>query len=255
LFREPAAMSSAIDDVAALCANTLRTSTLLLRGVPAAAGWLLGWLSAEFAPHVLTGHALSALPTPLERKAAGLPAPLEAKLREASQGLTALGTSLEAKANATAEDAQTDAFLRDVNAKLASFNVELSSKGSVAREPRRFANAAAAIQRAVTGTALSVRGVNFAPCLVSASIRGASVGATAVVRYGLWGERGEILDLGWWRWREQQTIFNFTAGDNSKYRKKKSKNEIKTTQKNRTWPAGSSPSTRRPRRSRCRAPT
>lgn len=65
-------MSGAIDDVAALCANTLRTGTLLLRGAPAAAGWLLGWLSAEFAPHVLTGHALSALPSPLERKAAEL---------------------------------------------------------------------------------------------------------------------------------------------------------------------------------------
>ena len=33
---------------------------------------LLGWLSAEFAPHVLTGHALSAFPTPLARLATDL---------------------------------------------------------------------------------------------------------------------------------------------------------------------------------------
>lgn len=65
-------MSSAIDEVTALCTHTLRTCSLLLRGTPAAAGWVLGWLSAEFAPHVLTGHALSALPSPLERAAAGL---------------------------------------------------------------------------------------------------------------------------------------------------------------------------------------
>ena len=65
-------MSSALDEVAALCAHTLRTSSLLLRGTPAAAGWVLGWMAAEFAPHVLTGHALSALPSPLERAAAGL---------------------------------------------------------------------------------------------------------------------------------------------------------------------------------------
>ena len=70
--REPTAMSSALDEVAALCAHTLRTGSLLLRGTPAAAGWVLGWMAAEFAPHVLTGHALSALPSPLERAAAGL---------------------------------------------------------------------------------------------------------------------------------------------------------------------------------------
>ena len=65
-------MSSPIDEVAALCARTYRTSSLVLRGTPAAAGWLLGWLSAEFAPHVLTGHALSAVPSPLARLATGL---------------------------------------------------------------------------------------------------------------------------------------------------------------------------------------
>lgn len=65
-------MSSPIEEVAALCARSYRTGSLLLRGTPAAAGWMLGWLSAEFAPHVLTGHALSALPTPLTRLATGL---------------------------------------------------------------------------------------------------------------------------------------------------------------------------------------
>lgn len=44
----------------------------MLRGSPAAAGWLLGWLAAEFAPQVLTGHALTAVPSPLERLACGL---------------------------------------------------------------------------------------------------------------------------------------------------------------------------------------
>ena len=65
-------MSSVIDEVTAVCAHSLRTGSLVLRGTPAAAGWLLGWLAAEFAPHVLTGHALSALPAPIERLAAGL---------------------------------------------------------------------------------------------------------------------------------------------------------------------------------------
>lgn len=58
-------MSNAIDDVAGLCARTFQTGSLLVRGTPALAGWWLGWLSAEFAPHVLTGHALSAIPSPL----------------------------------------------------------------------------------------------------------------------------------------------------------------------------------------------
>lgn len=80
-------MSSAIDVVSARCTRALHTGSLVLRGSPAAAGWVLGWLAAEFAPHVVTGHALSALP-PLERAACGLAAGragavLEAALREA----------------------------------------------------------------------------------------------------------------------------------------------------------------------------
>lgn len=58
-------MSSAIDDVAAACSRTFHTGSMLLRGTPAFAAWYLGWLAAEFAPHVLTGHALSAIPSPL----------------------------------------------------------------------------------------------------------------------------------------------------------------------------------------------
>jgi len=64
-------MSSPIEQVTARCAQAFHTGSLLLRGSPAAAGWVLGWLSAEFAPHVLTGHALSAVPSPLEKIAAG----------------------------------------------------------------------------------------------------------------------------------------------------------------------------------------
>jgi acetyl esterase/lipase len=41
-----------------------RTGSLLLRGSPTIAGFLAGWLSAEFPPHVVTGHALSGV-TPL----------------------------------------------------------------------------------------------------------------------------------------------------------------------------------------------
>ena len=58
-------MSSAIDQIVA-------RASLLVRGTPAAAGWVLGWLSAEFAPHVITGHALAALPSPLEKLASNL---------------------------------------------------------------------------------------------------------------------------------------------------------------------------------------
>lgn len=66
-------MNSPIDDVAALCSRAFHTGTLLLRGSPAAAGWLLGWLSAEFAPHVVTGHALALLgAAPLDRIAHAL---------------------------------------------------------------------------------------------------------------------------------------------------------------------------------------
>jgi acetyl esterase/lipase len=41
-----------------------RTGSLLLRGSPTVAGFLAGWLTAEFPPHVVTGHALSGV-TPL----------------------------------------------------------------------------------------------------------------------------------------------------------------------------------------------
>ena len=58
-------MASGIDEVAAVCSRTLDTGSMLLRGAPAFAAWYLGWLSKEFAPHVLTGHALSAIPSPL----------------------------------------------------------------------------------------------------------------------------------------------------------------------------------------------
>ncbi|MGY4712864.1 alpha/beta hydrolase fold domain-containing protein [Mycolicibacterium sp. CBM1] len=67
-------MGSPIEQVTARCTRAYHTGSLLLRGSPAAAGWLLGWLSAEFAPHVLTGHALSAVPSPLEKVAASLAA-------------------------------------------------------------------------------------------------------------------------------------------------------------------------------------
>ena len=72
-------MSSVIDEVTGLCsrsfqtgARAYQTGSLLLHGSPAAAGWLLGWLASEFGPHVLTGHALSAVPSPLRRMARGL---------------------------------------------------------------------------------------------------------------------------------------------------------------------------------------
>jgi len=41
-----------------------RTGSLLLRGSPTVAGFLAGWLTSEFPPHVVTGHALSGV-TPL----------------------------------------------------------------------------------------------------------------------------------------------------------------------------------------------
>ena len=47
-----------------------RTGSLLLRGSPTVAGFLAGWLTAEFPPHVVTGHALSGL-TPLSKVATG----------------------------------------------------------------------------------------------------------------------------------------------------------------------------------------
>ena len=36
-----------------------RAGALLLRGSPFAVGWFAGWLTTEFPPQVLTGHALS----------------------------------------------------------------------------------------------------------------------------------------------------------------------------------------------------
>jgi acetyl esterase/lipase len=45
-----------------------RTGSLLLRGSPTVAGFLAGWLSAEFPPHVVTGHALSGV-APLSKVA------------------------------------------------------------------------------------------------------------------------------------------------------------------------------------------
>jgi acetyl esterase/lipase len=47
-----------------------RTGSLLLRGSPTVAAFLAGWLSAEFPPHVVTGHALSGV-TPLSKVATG----------------------------------------------------------------------------------------------------------------------------------------------------------------------------------------
>jgi acetyl esterase/lipase len=45
--------------LAAAPISAYRTGSLLLRGSPTVAGFLAGWLSAEFPPHVVTGHALS----------------------------------------------------------------------------------------------------------------------------------------------------------------------------------------------------
>ncbi|WP_102417047.1 alpha/beta hydrolase [Mycobacterium sp. 4858] len=44
--------------------DAYRVGTLLLRGSPFALGCLAGWLSTEFPPHVVTGHALSRLAHP-----------------------------------------------------------------------------------------------------------------------------------------------------------------------------------------------
>jgi acetyl esterase/lipase len=45
--------------LAAAPIGAYRTGSLLLRGSPTVAGFLAGWLSAEFPPQVVTGHALS----------------------------------------------------------------------------------------------------------------------------------------------------------------------------------------------------
>ena len=44
--------------------DTYRAGALLLRGSPFAVGWFAGWLSTEFSPQVLTGHALSRISRP-----------------------------------------------------------------------------------------------------------------------------------------------------------------------------------------------
>ncbi|MBY0442014.1 MAG: alpha/beta hydrolase [Mycobacteriaceae bacterium] len=44
--------------------ETYRAGSLLLRGSPFALGWVAGWLTTEFPPHVLTGHALSRVTPP-----------------------------------------------------------------------------------------------------------------------------------------------------------------------------------------------
>lgn len=50
--------------LAADARDAYRTGSLLLRGSPLALGCLAGWLSTEFPPHVLTGHALSRVSHP-----------------------------------------------------------------------------------------------------------------------------------------------------------------------------------------------
>jgi acetyl esterase/lipase len=50
--------------LAAVPIGAYRTGSLLLRGSPTVAGFVAGWLSAEFPPHVVTAHALSGV-TPL----------------------------------------------------------------------------------------------------------------------------------------------------------------------------------------------
>jgi hypothetical protein len=54
--------------LAAAPIGAYRTGSLLLRGSPTVASFLAGWLSAEFPPHVVTGHALSGV-TPLSKVA------------------------------------------------------------------------------------------------------------------------------------------------------------------------------------------
>jgi len=105
------------------------------------------------------------------------------------QGLKAVGDALrggetqsETDNAAATTKSKNDAFIDIVNSKLSDFRIELQNKGKIVQEPSKYANAAAAIQKSITGVALSLRGVNFAPCLISASVRGASVGATGVVR-------------------------------------------------------------------------
>lgn len=55
--------------LAADAVDTYRAGALLLRGSPFAVGWFAGWLSAEFPPQVVTGHALSRAYSPVGRAA------------------------------------------------------------------------------------------------------------------------------------------------------------------------------------------
>ncbi|OBH05531.1 carboxylesterase [Mycobacterium sp. E2699] len=50
--------------LAADARDTYRAGALLLRGSPFAVGWVAGWLSTEFPPHVVTGHALTRVSRP-----------------------------------------------------------------------------------------------------------------------------------------------------------------------------------------------
>jgi acetyl esterase/lipase len=50
--------------LAADARDTARAGAFLLRGSPFAVGWVAGWLTTEFPPHVLTGHALSRVSPP-----------------------------------------------------------------------------------------------------------------------------------------------------------------------------------------------
>lgn len=42
-------------------ANTMRSTSVLLRGAPTLAGWVAGWAATELAPEAVAGHALSAV--------------------------------------------------------------------------------------------------------------------------------------------------------------------------------------------------
>jgi acetyl esterase/lipase len=50
--------------LAADARDTYRAGAVLLRGSPFAVGWFAGWLSTEFPPQVVTGHALSRVSRP-----------------------------------------------------------------------------------------------------------------------------------------------------------------------------------------------
>ena len=50
--------------LAADARDTCQAGALLLRGSPSAVGWFAGWLSTEFPPHVVTGHALCRVSPP-----------------------------------------------------------------------------------------------------------------------------------------------------------------------------------------------